>query len=313
MTLARHSHVSPIIRSLVSFASIFGWKCSNGKYLYWFHNHGGRSYEDRNPAWLCGGVETDSPAGKTIAWSEPEIALYDDDPRTRMSYPDLIEDSGRFFLTETQKETARVHPIDRSLLEGLWSQADNRRAATQGLVLDLPGARGEIPQNTPMPPLPVLTTTGAGFAIDLWVTFDAISPGQVLLDSRTGSGQGMYFQTTSHSAVEVILNNGRSESRWDCDPDLLHAGRSHHIVVNIDGGPKIITFLVDGRLCDGGETRQFGWGRFHPNLRDVNGAQMLRIGPGLSGRIHHLRIYDRYLRTSEAVGNYCVGLPGAGS
>ena len=44
-------------------AANFVWRCENGKYLYWFHNHGGRfirthpkrrtiAYEDRNPVWL---------------------------------------------------------------------------------------------------------------------------------------------------------------------------------------------------------------------------------------------------------------------
>jgi len=53
-------------------AANFAWKCNNGKYLYWFHNHGGRfirehpqrrgiAYNDRNPVWLCGGIEVDSP------------------------------------------------------------------------------------------------------------------------------------------------------------------------------------------------------------------------------------------------------------
>jgi hypothetical protein len=37
---------------------------------------------------------------------------------------------------------------------------------------------------------------------------------------------------------------------------------------------------------------------------------MLRIGPNLDGRMQRLRIYNRYLRTSEAVGNYRAGLPG---
>jgi hypothetical protein len=299
-----------------SRAANFVWKCSNGKYLYWFHNHGGRSYEDRNPAWLCGGVEVDSPAGRIIAWSEPEIVLYDDDTYIRMSYPDLIEDNGRFFLTETQKDTARVHPVDRALLEGLWGQADNREVATEGLILDLPVHGNSMPQSAVLPPLPAFTAPGmglarhemkdlrSGLAVDVWVTFDAIAPGQVLLDSRTGSGQGFCLQTTSRGTVEIVLNDGRSESRWDCDPGLLRAGRPHHIVVNVDGGPKIITFLVNGKLCDGGAARQFGWGRFNPNLRDINGARLLRIGPSVPGRIHHLRIYNRYLRTSEAVGNY---------
>ncbi|MCU0916007.1 MAG: exo-alpha-sialidase [Planctomycetes bacterium] len=304
-----------------SRAANFVWKCANGRYLYWFHNHGGRSYEDRNPAWLCGGVEVDSPEGKVLAWSEPEIVLYDDDPYIRMSYPDLLEDGGRFFLTETQKDTARVHPVDKSLLEGLWSQRGNRRVATAGLVLDLPGSDPAMPERIPMPRLPALTAPGAsaaghetkdlrsGLAVDVWLTLRTISAGQVLLDSRTANGQGLCLQTTARGTVEIVLNDGRSESRWDCDPGLLHAGRIHHLVVNVDGGPKIVTFVADGRLCDGGAVRQFGWGRFNPHLRDVNGDKLLRLGPGLDGRLHHVRVYNRYLRTSEAVANYRAGLP----
>ena len=54
-------------------AADFAWRCANGKYIYWFHNHGGRfirehhrrtiAYEDRNPVWLVGGVE--SSAGRS--------------------------------------------------------------------------------------------------------------------------------------------------------------------------------------------------------------------------------------------------------
>ena len=130
-------------------AANFAWKCANGKYLYWFHNHGGRfirehpqrrtmSYEDRNPAWLCGGIEAESPQGKIIRWSQPEIVLYDDDPYVRMSYPDLIEDGGKYYLTETQKNIARVHELDSRLLEGLWNQFSNRRIAAGGVLLQLP-------------------------------------------------------------------------------------------------------------------------------------------------------------------------------
>jgi hypothetical protein len=82
-------------------AANFVWKCENGKYLYWFHNHGGRfirnhpnrrtiAYEDRNPVWISGGIEVDGPGGRRIQWSQPEILLYDDDPYIRMSYPDLV-------------------------------------------------------------------------------------------------------------------------------------------------------------------------------------------------------------------------------
>ena len=100
-------------------AANFAWRCNNGKFLYWFHNHGGRqiaehpqrrtaSYQERNPVWLSAGVEIDTPQGKRLQWSQPEIALYDDDPYIRMSYPDLTEDNGKVYLSETQKFTDRI-------------------------------------------------------------------------------------------------------------------------------------------------------------------------------------------------------------
>jgi hypothetical protein len=65
--------------------------------------------------------------------------------------------------------------------------------------------------------------------------------------------------------------------------------------------------VIDGLLNDGGEHRQFGWGRFSPTLRDVHAAATLQIAPSLRGEIRRLRLYDRALRTSEAVGNYRAG------
>ena len=52
-------------------AANFAWKCTNGKFLYWYHNHGGRDFKDRNPAWICAGREIDSREGRIIEWSQP--------------------------------------------------------------------------------------------------------------------------------------------------------------------------------------------------------------------------------------------------
>ena len=124
-------------------AANFVWKCENEKYLYWFHNHGGNfigdhpnrrtiAYEDRNPVWISGGVEVDGPQGKLIQWSQPEILLYDDDPYIRMSYPDLVEENGAYYFTETQKDKARIHQVDPTLLAGLWGQFENGNIALRG-------------------------------------------------------------------------------------------------------------------------------------------------------------------------------------
>ena len=301
-------------------AANFAWRCENGKYLYWFHNHGGRfirespkrrtiAYEDRNPVWLSGGVEADSPQGKIIRWSQPEIVLYDDDPLIRMSYPDLVEDGGRYFLTETQKDVARVHEIDRTLLEGLWAQFDAKGVP----------AGGQAVQGTADAPLlPMFVrrsgradhgseSTRAGVSLDFWLRLRGTQAGQTLADNRTPEGKGFVLRTTDGGAVEIVMNDGRTENRWTSDPGLLRAGMLHHIAVIVDGGPAIVSFVVDGRFCDGGEARQFGWGRFSPALQSLNGGAVLRIAPALDGEVSRFRVYGRALRTSEAVSAFRAG------
>ena len=311
-------------------AANFAWRCANGNYLYWFHNHGGRflrdrtngvnPYDDRNPVWLCGGVEADSAQGKIIRWSQPEIVLYDDDPYIRMSYPDLIEDGGHYYLSETQKDIARVHEIDPALLEGLWKQFERASVTQAGMILDLTGGTHPIPSVTPMPALPPFNKRdetradyGAldlrqGFTLELWLQCGTPAPGQTLLDTRTASGKGMAVLSAADEALEIVLNDGRTENRWRSDAHTLIAGQRRHVAIVVDGGPKIITFIIDGQLCDGAADRQFGWGRFSPHLRDVNGAPVLRIHSPNQGTLEHLRIYNRALRTSEVIANFRAGL-----
>ncbi len=294
-------------------AANFAWRCENGKFIYWFHNHGGRfirehprrrtiAYEDRNPVWLAGGVESDGPTGKIIRWSQPEIALYDDDPFIRMSYPDLVEDGGKYYLTETQKDVARVHEIDKALLEGMWNQFDAKGAPKNGLVL-------ETKKDAKIPTLPLFIQRSrrsdygrddlrTGFSLDLWV--DSPAPGQFLADNRTPEGKGFALVAIPGGAVQLILNDGRTENRWASDPGMVSDGKPHHIAAIVDGGPKIITFVIDGLLNDGGDDRQFGWGRYSPNLQSANGAPMLRVAPSVKS----LRLYNRALRTSEAVAAF---------
>ena len=282
-------------------AANFAWRTTNGHYLYWFHNHGGRfirehprqrtnAYEDRNPVWLSGGVEADGPAGKIIRWSQPEIALYDDDPIIRMSYPDLVEEGGKYYLTETQKDVARVHEIDPVLLAGLWAAAERPTpaAAPTDTTFYQRSKRADHGKED-------LRT---GFSVDLWVNLPHLEAGQTLLSSA-----GLTLRTVAGGAVELTLTDGRSESRWASDPGSIAAGQPQHIVVIIDGGPKIISFVTNGQLNDGGDHRQFGWGRFNPNLMHVKGLGDLNR----SAAVLKLAVFNRYLRTAEALASYRAG------
>jgi len=92
-----------------------------GRYIYWFHNHGGKGYQGRNPVYLLGGIERDGPKGKVIHWGKPVAVLYSKNSQVRISYPDFIWDDG-LYVTETQKTTARVHKIPNALWQSLWGR-----------------------------------------------------------------------------------------------------------------------------------------------------------------------------------------------
>ncbi len=297
-------------------AANFVKKFSNGKYLYWFHNHGGDAaqvpawtnfatgyYRNRNPAWIVGGIEKNG----YLYWSQPEILLYDVDPAVRMSYPDFIEDHGRFFVTETQKELARVHEIDKGLLEAVWNQAENRSVATRQRAVDLRGETLKPGATFSMPRLGNLAEN-EGFSIDFWLKLRELSVGQIILSTLDSSGKGIQISVSDQFTLKLTLNDGRQEWSWGSDPGTqtgtLRVGEWQHAAVIVDGGPKIVSFVIDGVFNDGGDVRQYGWGRFPKDLADVNGSAKAEVAKGLYGRLDALRVYTRYLLTSEAVRNF---------
>ena len=291
-------------------AANFAWRCKNGKFLYWFQNHGGRWYEDRNPAWIAAGEEIDSPEGRVIAWGQPEILLYDDDPYVRMSYPDLIEDEDRYFVTETQKHLARVHEIDSKLLELLWEQPSRSELTRAGLAAEW--SRASSPGTIELPGWPVHVERDpdapdgrtrdlrAGLTLDLLIEAGPTSA-TILLDTRTGDGAGLAVSLTPQRTIRFSMSDGRTEASWESDSGLLESDGSHHVGIIVDGGPKLILFVIDGVLNDGGSTRQFGWGRFSPNFRGIGGQPRLDMSERDS--VQSLRIYHRALRVTEIIGN----------
>ena len=293
------------------------FKTSHGKYLFWFHNHSSGGWFGRNPVWMTGGVEKDG----FIHWSQPEIILFHPDPPDRgvgdglgwlgMSYPGFVEQDGRYWVTETQKSEARVHEIDAALINGMWNQGVTKTTVSDSIVLSLDDLqRGEVD----MPALPNLargsglidkgTRQPGGITIDFRVRFEDLTVGQIILDSRNHDGKGFVVKTDEDSNLRLDLSDGTMISSWTSDPGLLKTGVWHHVVIIVDGGANVISYVIDGTLCDGGIHRRYGWGWFHRDLDDINGSNKLQISTTFSGQMKSLRIYNRYLRTSEAIANY---------
>ncbi|MBI4602518.1 MAG: exo-alpha-sialidase, partial [Planctomycetes bacterium] len=271
------------------------WRTAEGRFLFWFHNHGGRTFEGRNPAWVSGGVERDG----RVHWSQPEILLYDAEPATRMSYPDLVEAGGRSWISETQKTIARVHELDAGLLEGLWSQGSAPAIHRTGLAAE---SRRGGSRELALPGAFDLRATG-GLTLELWLEPGRLAPGEALAECRDEAGRGIALLAAADGAVELVLGDGRARAAWASDPGALEPGAPRHVVAIAEAGPRIIAFVVDGVLADGGDRRERGWGRWTGELGDVRGAGRLRLAPAVVSA----RLYARPLRVSEAVAHRWAG------
>ncbi|MBC7924875.1 MAG: hypothetical protein H7039_04390, partial [Bryobacteraceae bacterium] len=135
-----------------------------------------------------------------------------------------------------------------------------------------------------------------------------------LFDSRDAAGRGIALVTGERFNLQLIVSDGTSrfaaESDYGTHPGTLAVGAWQHVAIIADGGPRIVSFVVDGELNDGGATRQFGWTRIASeldNLSGPNGATTARIAPAVLGEVGVVRFYNRYLTTSEAVGNWRAG------
>jgi len=280
------------------------WKCKNGKYLFWYHNNGGWNFGVRNPAWISGGIEKD---GK-IVWGHPEILFYEDTASIRMSYPDLIEQDGNYWITETNKVEARCHKIPNEFLETLWSQFDIHSPAERDLIAEWNEA--EIPQEGQLElPSNPENTYADGFTLDFTLVLATLAPGQLILSS-TSQGKLIELKTGEFGAIEIHMYDGERTDSWSSDPGLVKAnGVEHCISVTVDNRPRIIQFMIDGTINNGREMRQFGWGRYTVDMSDfqfhtMETHKMAGESVNIISKITDLRLYNRPLMNTEIIGNH---------
>jgi len=91
------------------------------------------------------------------------------------------------------------------------------------------------------------------------------------------------------------------------DAGLLCDGAWNHVAITIDGGPKIISFVINGEFNDGGRDRQFGFGRFHPSLHSINTDEPITFTDSLLDHLRDFRVYTRALLTCESMALYQSG------
>lgn len=276
------------------------WVIGPGKYLLWYANNGNTGFENRNPAWLAYGFERDGQ----LVFSQPEVVLYDRNPQTRLSYPDFVQLDGCNLLTETQKSVARVHEVSKDLINGLIGQSTATGRSTIGLIGEWDSRLKPTQKLKDIPDI-----VNIGLTLEFWVKFDRFDRENILLDSMQGKARGVKVTTKPNRSVSVTISNGNQIIEAESDQDSLVAGRWTHIVCIFDPGPRILMFVINGRLSDGGAERVSGWKRYPSTLAPIADDTEVSIARNLNGKISNVWVYSRALRVSEAIAAFRTGRP----
>jgi hypothetical protein len=281
------------------------FKTKGDRYLFWHHVNGGTDFENRNPVWISGGIEVN---GK-IVWSQPEILIYAPGlSKERMSYPDLIEQDGRYWITETNKVQGLCHEVDPDFFSNLWGQFQLATVATKGLVINQRGPE-LINREFDLPAIEE-PSKGLGFTIDLVANITRLKEGEVICESRDKDGKGYWLEMGANYSVKFTMSDGVKSTSWTSDAGVIKFFGTTEISLMVDYRAKIISYVINGIFNDGGKERIFGWGRLDADMGPVSTRKIrigdISIGGGLRGNnvVKAFRYYNRPLTVTECIGNY---------
>lgn len=285
-------------------------------------------YVGRRVYWLVCGRST--PDGH-IRWGQPEIALwwdgtgFEDRPGWNPDwaivdgpgYPDFVEfDDATLAFVESNKLAVRYHVVDQRLLAHLRAQPDLVHVTGDSLAY-----RWRAAADTPgrQPSAPVLADLRARGGVTIVVrvagTLEtvrgtclvrAFSTVTAALGEEPTSAtvtKGYSVTVTDDGELELLVTDGfgielRHTTRIAMATGVWDGGE-HLVGFVLDGGPKVVTDVVDERLDDGGSEPQ-GWAFFPAALGEVGGSELV-VDPDATGALRELRIYDRALLTTELV------------
>lgn len=274
------------------------WKCGNGKFLLWFHHHGGWDFTFRNPVWLSGGKLEN---GK-IKWGAPEIFLYEEDIQSRMSYPDLIEQDGKYWISETNKSEARIHEVPPEFLAKLWNNYTYGYRDQQGVIIEPEKEKLQADNSIELPQ----ESYQKGLSIEMTLSLTSLDAGQPIIRLTENEQKYISVQTEDFGSISIILNDGNHQERWTSDPGLVQPFGSQQVSVSIDNQSKIIQFVINGIVNDGRDLRQYGWGRFQMDLKFFNPDKLVigRLGKSQLrpyGSVDFLRVSNRALMNADLI------------
>lgn len=112
--------------------------------------------------------------------------------------------------------------------------------------------------------------------------------------------KGYEIAITADGEVELFVTDGFQHSlrhTTTIGGKGVDDGAVHVVTFIADGGPKIVSVVVDERLDDGGDMAPQGWAFVSRELGEVGGSEI----DTYASRLLRFVVYDRALLTSEAV------------
>ena len=118
--------------------------------------------------------------------------------------------------------------------------------------------------------------------------------------------QGLVLRLNA-TAAEVRLTDAAGRSASARTDDVcgrrVADGKAHHVTVIVDAGSGILSMVVDDILCDGGSYTPQGWVYVGRKMGVIPTGGAIAVG----GSVRRLRLWDRYLRVSEAIAVWRAG------
>ncbi len=280
-------------------AANFLWKLENGTYLYWFHNVGNMGYDFRNPAWCAPAFEIDTEKGKELVYGQPEILFYHIGDRLSISYPDFIEHDGKLFITETQKQIARIHEVDEKLVNALCNQ-DTVCKKLDGISMAELKEKGVPRQDyskvnhSDRDEWKELVENGG----TTWIFEGIFQKGDKVI-SAFNKQRGGFKVTVNDDGTLCCFASGENANFTVESSINVCDGKKHHVAWITDTCASVSYLVIDGIFDNGGEEYICGW-RFVPRqLSFINAVKDVTFSENVS-----VRLIPNTILTYDAIGDW---------
>ncbi len=241
-------------------------------------------------------------------FSEPELVHYrkdqlgyDNHSHERLNTPEFGAGPDGIIGRISDKEYVKTFPVPEPFFDLLSQQFKISGVPETGLLIHLAKPKSKIPA-------PILPSPGenGGFSICFRLlpqpeAAKGKTTGTIVLIDAFHNKKGVKAELTADHTLVFTMSDGKETVTLTSNENILNPSKTHDISIIVDGYPKLVSIVINGEFQDGGKTKERGTVWFSHDFGDANGASTWQLA---NKQMTNLRIYDRFLMTTEVVGLY---------